>query len=147
MYGGDGLARLDGRVVFAPFVLPGERIRADGGAGKAAAWCARARWKCWSPRRDRVAAPCPYFARCGGCHYQHAPYDYQLRPSAPSWRRSCGGWARSSRRRRSRWSRRALGLSQPRRSCTWKTGRIGYREARSHKLCAIEQLPDLARRR
>ena len=28
VYGGDGLARLDGRVVFAPFVLPGERIRA-----------------------------------------------------------------------------------------------------------------------
>ena len=29
VYGGDGLARLDGRVVFAPFVLPGERIRAQ----------------------------------------------------------------------------------------------------------------------
>src|SRR6266571_769398 len=28
VYGGDGLARLDGRVVLAPFVLPGERIRA-----------------------------------------------------------------------------------------------------------------------
>ena len=27
---------------------------------------------------DRVAAPCPVFGRCGGCHYQHAPYDYQL---------------------------------------------------------------------
>ena len=30
VYGGDGLGRLDGRVVFAPFVLPGERIRALG---------------------------------------------------------------------------------------------------------------------
>src|SRR3982751_4903553 len=28
VYGGDGLSRLDGRVVFTPFVLPGERIRA-----------------------------------------------------------------------------------------------------------------------
>ena len=28
VYGGEGLARLDGRVVLAPFVLPGERIRA-----------------------------------------------------------------------------------------------------------------------
>ncbi|MCX6628178.1 MAG: TRAM domain-containing protein [Candidatus Solibacter sp.] len=28
VYGGDGLARLDGRVVFTPFVLPGERILA-----------------------------------------------------------------------------------------------------------------------
>ena len=29
IYGGDGLARLDGRVVFVPYVLPGERIRAQ----------------------------------------------------------------------------------------------------------------------
>ena len=27
VYGGDALARLDGRVVLAPFALPGERIR------------------------------------------------------------------------------------------------------------------------
>src|ERR1035438_9130206 len=27
---------------------------------------------------DRVAAPCPAYGRCGGCHYQHAPYAYQL---------------------------------------------------------------------
>ena len=27
VYGGDGLARVEGRIVFAPFVLPGERIR------------------------------------------------------------------------------------------------------------------------
>jgi 23S rRNA (uracil1939-C5)-methyltransferase len=30
-----------------------------------------------SPRR--VEAPCPYFAKCGGCHYQHAPYEDQVR--------------------------------------------------------------------
>jgi 23S rRNA (uracil1939-C5)-methyltransferase len=51
VYGGDGLARLDGRVVFAPFVLPGERIRATARA-RSRAWCRRARWKCWRPRRS-----------------------------------------------------------------------------------------------
>jgi len=29
VYGGDALARVDGRVVLAPFVLPGERVRLD----------------------------------------------------------------------------------------------------------------------
>ncbi len=31
-----------------------------------------------SPRRSASPPPCPHFADCGGCHYQHAPYEYQL---------------------------------------------------------------------
>ena len=29
-----------------------------------------------SPRR--IAPRCPYFQRCGGCHYQHTDYEHQL---------------------------------------------------------------------
>ena len=29
VYGGDGLSRVDGTVVFTPYVLPGERVRAE----------------------------------------------------------------------------------------------------------------------
>ena len=83
IYGGDGLARTpagaDGRsmAVFVPFVLPGERVEAEirqekpGFARGSVTQLIEA-----SP--DRVEARCPYFQQCGGCHYQHIPYERQL---------------------------------------------------------------------
>ncbi|MFZ0686431.1 MAG: class I SAM-dependent RNA methyltransferase [Terriglobales bacterium] len=83
IYGGEGLARtpstLDGRgrAVFVPFVLPGEIIEAEirqekpGFARGSVSQLIEA-----SP--DRVEARCPYFRQCGGCHYQHIPYDRQI---------------------------------------------------------------------
>ena len=83
IYGGDGLARTpagaDGRsmAVFVPFVLPGERVEAEirqekpGFVRGLVAEMIEA-----SP--DRVKARCPYFQHCGGCHYQHIPYERQL---------------------------------------------------------------------
>jgi 23S rRNA (uracil1939-C5)-methyltransferase len=77
VYGGDGLGRLDGRVVFAPFVLPGERIRAKAEQEKPG--LVRARMlEVLEAAPDRVTPPCPVFGYCGGCHYQHAPYEFQL---------------------------------------------------------------------
>src|SRR4051794_29825730 len=76
VYGGDGLARLDGRVVFAPFVLPSERVLVHSEQEKPGLIRART-VEVLQPAPERVPAPCPYFARCGGCHYQHAPYAYQ----------------------------------------------------------------------
>jgi 23S rRNA (uracil1939-C5)-methyltransferase len=73
VYGGEGLARLDGRVVLTPFVLPGETARVRLG-GKVHAEMLEV----VSPSAERTAPPCPLFTRCGGCHYQHAPYEFQL---------------------------------------------------------------------
>lgn len=83
VYGGDGLARLDGddgrrKTVFVALVLPGEQVEAavvDERPG-----FARARLeKVVVPALERVSPPCPYFGECGGCHYQHATYEAQLR--------------------------------------------------------------------
>jgi 23S rRNA (uracil1939-C5)-methyltransferase len=83
IYGGDGLARTaadaDGRsmAVFVPFVLPGERVEAEIRQGKPG--FARASvTQLIEASPERVEAACPYFRQCGGCHYQHIPYQWQL---------------------------------------------------------------------
>ena len=73
VYGGEGLGRIDGRVVLVPSVLPGETARIDADADVHARLV-----EVVTPAPERVQAPCPLFTICGGCHYQHAPYEYQL---------------------------------------------------------------------
>ena len=78
-YGGDALGRLpDGRAVFVPFGLPGERVRVrlvDEKRGFARAELLEVLDK--SP--ERIKPKCRHFGTCGGCHYQHLPYENQLK--------------------------------------------------------------------
>ncbi len=81
VYGGEGLGRLEGRAVLLPRVLPGERVAAV--PVKEEPRLIRARLsEVLEPSPARIAAECPYFTRCGGCHYQHADYQDQLRYKA-----------------------------------------------------------------
>ena len=68
------MARIEGKVVFVPFVLPGERASIETAAKGVDAELV----DILEPAAERVAPPCPIFARCGGCNYQHAPYEFQL---------------------------------------------------------------------
>jgi 23S rRNA (uracil1939-C5)-methyltransferase len=83
IYGGDGLARLPadehgrGKAVFVPFVLPEEKIEATFTDQKPGFARAEAE-SIVESSAHRVQPACPYFTRCGGCHYQHASYEYQL---------------------------------------------------------------------
>ncbi|PYX10880.1 MAG: 23S rRNA (uracil(1939)-C(5))-methyltransferase RlmD [Acidobacteria bacterium] len=83
VYGGDGLARLPadehgpGKALFVPFVLAGEEIEASLLEQKPGFARARAE-NILEPSPHRVTPDCPYFQRCGGCHYQHASYEQQL---------------------------------------------------------------------
>src|SRR5215831_7533701 len=83
IYGGDGLARLPadesgpGKSVFVPFVLPGEQVEAQVVEDKRS--FARAHLvSVIEPSPLRIQPDCPYFQRCGGCHYQHTSYENQL---------------------------------------------------------------------
>ncbi|HTG12928.1 MAG TPA: TRAM domain-containing protein, partial [Candidatus Eisenbacteria bacterium] len=76
-FGGEGVGRADGYVVFVPGGLPGDRlrvrlvqVRSRFGRGIIDA--------IEEPSPQRVDAPCPYFGRCGGCRLQHMAYPAQL---------------------------------------------------------------------
>ncbi|HWR53160.1 MAG TPA: class I SAM-dependent RNA methyltransferase [Bryobacteraceae bacterium] len=77
VYGGSGLARLDRRVILAPFVLPGETARIAI-AGERSGLAEGTMKAIVTPAAQRVDPACPFFYRCGGCHYQHAAYQLQL---------------------------------------------------------------------
>ncbi|MDB5468279.1 MAG: methyltransferase, TrmA family, partial [Phenylobacterium sp.] len=65
---GDGMAR---GPIFAPFTLPGERVRVAGSGER------RELIEVLEASPDRVEPPCPHFGICGGCalqHWAHAPY-------------------------------------------------------------------------
>ena len=60
-----------------PFVLEGEKIEASLLEAKPGFVRARAE-QILAASPQRTEARCPYFQRCGGCHYQHASYGHQL---------------------------------------------------------------------
>ncbi|XBD73707.1 TRAM domain-containing protein [Akkermansia massiliensis] len=74
---GDGIGRVDGWVVFVPFALPGDRV-------KARVWRNDKNYssadlvEVLHPSPDRVEPGCRLFGTCGGCQYQHFSYDLQL---------------------------------------------------------------------
>ncbi len=76
-YGGNGVARLDGFVVFVRGGLPGDLVRAR--ATKVKRGFAEAvRTALLEPGPDRVEAPCRHFGTCGGCRFQDYAYERQL---------------------------------------------------------------------
>jgi 23S rRNA (uracil1939-C5)-methyltransferase len=76
-FGGEGVGRADGYVVFVPGGVPGDRVRVR-------LEQARSRFgrgvieSVEEPSPHRVQAPCPYFGHCGGCRLQHVAYPAQL---------------------------------------------------------------------
>jgi len=78
-YGGDGMGRLeDGRAVFVPFGLPGERVRIRLTEEKRG--FARGELvEILEVSPHRIIPRCKHFGVCGGCHYQNLPYEEQLR--------------------------------------------------------------------
>ena len=77
-YGGDAIGRLpDGRVIFVPFGLPGEKVRTRLVREKRG-YARGELVEILVPSPDRIKPRCLHFGVCGGCHFQNLPYSKQL---------------------------------------------------------------------
>ncbi|MFW5782533.1 MAG: class I SAM-dependent RNA methyltransferase [Candidatus Muiribacteriaceae bacterium] len=77
IYGGKGLARHNGKVVFIPGTLPSEKIQCRI-VNTYKSYSEAVLIKNLLPSMSRRTPPCPYYEECGGCHLMHARYEEQL---------------------------------------------------------------------
>jgi 23S rRNA (uracil1939-C5)-methyltransferase len=145
IYGGEGLAHHEGSTVFVPFVLPAERVAAAPVEQKKKFIRARVE-RLLEPSPDRASARCPHFGVCGGCDYQHIPYDSQLKYKTEILRETLRRIGRIewpgeitahasppwAYRNRAQWKVRPLGEDGVGATA------IGYFRANSTALCAVE---------
>jgi 23S rRNA (uracil1939-C5)-methyltransferase len=153
VYGGDGLAHHDGHTVFVPLVLPGELVEIESSSKKKKFIRGRLE-RVVEPSADRVPAPCPHYGRCGGCQYQHMPYEAQIRYKAEILRETLGRIGRIQwtgaiethgsppfgYRNRAQWKLR------PNQEGAAGSAGIGYFEMGSTKLCAVMECTILSPR-
>lgn len=140
-FGGSSMGRLpDGKAVFVPYALPGERVRVELTEEKRG--FARGRLvEVLKAAPQRIAPRCRHFGVCGGCHYQHLSYPDQLRVKTEVLREQL---------------ERIAGLSDPPLEAIqpspleWnyrntvqfhldEQGRLGYEEMNSNRVVAIEE--------
>lgn len=77
VYGGEALGYSEGRAVMVPHALPGERLEVE--PSRVAKGVVHARIvRILEAAPERIHPPCPYFGRCGGCHYQHLDIENQI---------------------------------------------------------------------
>lgn len=140
-HGGDAIGRHEGRAIFVPYTIPGERVRVEIVEDRGR--FARARLlDVLEPSPARVDPPCPHFGpdACGGCQWQHIDYQVQARMKSlitldQLWRVGKFeaptvfepipdevGWA---------YRNHALFRADA-------EGRLGFLSARSHEVCPID---------
>jgi len=138
--GGDGLAFHDGKAVFIPGVLPGERVEA------------RVTWRrkdferatlvrVTVPSPERVTPACPLAGDCGGCDWMHISYAEQLRQKV--------SLVREALRRTGGIEREAIEIvpSPPLGSRNRAqlhrdgAGRLGYMAAGAHRIVPVKGCP------
>ncbi|MHB1935166.1 MAG: 23S rRNA (uracil(1939)-C(5))-methyltransferase RlmD [Acidobacteriaceae bacterium] len=149
IYGGQGLARMradgeerGGVSVFVPFTLPGEIVEAEITQQHRGYRVGEAR-QILETSKFRVTPPCPWFATCGGCHLQHGVYSYQVELKRDMLIESLTRAGVGDLPGISLLVGEPLGYRNRIRlqAHTRPDFSIGYRQAKSHRMTAIDSCP------
>jgi 23S rRNA (uracil1939-C5)-methyltransferase len=140
VYGGEGLARVDGQVLLAPFVLPGELVSLHTQQVKTGL-LRGSHLTILEPAPGRVIPRCEYFGACGGCHYQHAGYAYQLTQKQLILRETLQRLAGVDYQGESNVVSGPDWEYRNRIQLHFTDGHAGFHRAGSHELCAIDHCP------
>lgn len=76
-FGGEGIARYEGAVVFVPFAAVGDKVRVKITSVNKSFYRGEI-VEILEASKDRESATCPYYGECGGCQYQHIRYEAEL---------------------------------------------------------------------
>jgi 23S rRNA (uracil1939-C5)-methyltransferase len=131
---GEGIAHVDGKRVFVPFALPGEKgiIAVEGERGTLV--------DLLSPSPNRANPFCPHFGICGGCQLQHmdaASYEAFKIGLVENPLRQAGLDVKVSR------FIRAHGEGRRRATLHARKDRAGYMRLKSHDLLDLDACPIL----
>lgn len=74
---GNAIAKVDDMVLFVPGMIPGDVVDVRV-TKKKKRYMEGVALEVVSPSPERIKPPCPHFGVCGGCRWQHLPYDRQL---------------------------------------------------------------------
>lgn len=76
VFRGDCLTKIDGKNVFVPYAIPGEKIEIEIEKSEKDYDTARI-VKVLEPSPYRILPACPLYGKCGGCNMMHIDYEYQ----------------------------------------------------------------------
>lgn len=141
--GGDGLARVDGMVVFIPGVLPGEKVKASIIETKKG-WVRTGAAEILEASPDRVEPFCPLYGTCGGCSWQHIAYPVQLEAKAAFSREALvrqGGFSEADIPEFQVTSSRPQGYRSRMRPVVLSGGTAGFHAASSDRIIPVTHCP------
>ena len=138
---GAGVARDENnRVTFVPFTLPGDQVKVK--LTKVTSKFAEGQLlEIIEPSTERVEAQCPVFTQCGGCQWQHIPYELQWQTKLQGVRDSLQLSKVEAPSNFAKFPAKQIWNYRNRIQLKGNASEIGFHEAKSNKLVSITHCP------